>query len=78
MCAGAIVNSRVPRVVYGASDPKAGAMGTLYNLHEGRLNHTPLVTKGVLEEACGGILRRYFGEKRAKQKREKEKSKLGI
>lgn len=74
MCAGAIINARVPRVVYGAHDPKAGAMGTLYNLHEGRLNHTPEVVPGVLEAQCGGILRDYFRRKRRKQKERKKKS----
>lgn len=74
MCAGAIINARVPRVVFGAYDPKAGAMGSLYNIHEGRLNHTPLVTGGVLADTCGNILREYFGRKRRQQK---EKKKLG-
>lgn len=75
MCAGAIINARVPRVVYGAYDPKAGAMGTLYNLHEGRLNHTPEVVGGVLEDACGRLLREYFGRKRRKQKEKKRSGK---
>lgn len=71
MCAGAIINSRVPRVVYGASDPKAGAMGTLYNLAEGRLNHTPDVRGGVLAQACGDLLSTYFRAKRRQQKEAK-------
>ena len=65
MCAGAIVNARIPRVVFGAFDPKAGACGTLYNLAEGKLNHTPEVLGGVLERECGGILSRYFRAKRS-------------
>lgn len=77
MCAGAIINARVPRVVYGADDPKAGAMGTLYTLQEGRLNHTPEVVGGVLREECGSVLRKYFREKRRTQKLEKEKGKIG-
>ena len=77
MCAGAIINARVPRVVYGAADPKAGAMGTLYSLHEGRLNHTPDVLGGVLAEACGSVLSGYFREKRRRQKLAKEMIKHG-
>jgi len=64
MCAGAIINARIPRVVFGAYDPKAGAMGTLYDLAEGKLNHKPEVTGGVMKEECGQILSRYFKEKR--------------
>jgi tRNA(adenine34) deaminase len=64
MCAGAIVNARVDEVVFGAYDPKAGAMGTLYNLAEGRLNHTPRVTGGVLREECAAVLKEYFSSKR--------------
>ncbi len=47
MCAGAIVNSRVERVVFGTRDPKAGGMGSVYNITEGKLNHKPEVTEGV-------------------------------
>ena len=50
MCAGAIVNSRVERVVFGTRDPKAGGMGSVYNITEGKLNHKPEVTEGVLKE----------------------------
>ncbi len=64
MCAGAIVNARVDEVVFGAYDPKAGALGSVYNLAEGKLNHTPRVTDGVLEAECGALLRRYFADKR--------------
>ena len=64
MCAGAIVNSRIDEVVFGAYDPKAGACGTLYNLAEGRLNHTPKVTGGVLEEESAAVLKDYFRAKR--------------
>ncbi len=66
MCAGAIVNSRIPRVVFGAPDPKAGAFGSVYDLAEGKLNHTPQIVSGVLQEECGGILSEYFKSKRAK------------
>ena len=52
MCAGAIVNARVDEVVFGAYDPKAGALGSVYDLAEGKLNHTPRVTGGVMEADC--------------------------
>lgn len=64
MCAGAIVNSRIDEVVFGAYDPKAGACGSLYNLAEGRLNHTPGVIGGVMETECSSILKQYFKAKR--------------
>ena len=64
MCAGAIVNARVDEGVFGAYDPKAGAMGSLYNLAEGKLNHKPRVTGGVLEAECAAVLRQYFASKR--------------
>jgi tRNA(adenine34) deaminase len=70
MCAGALVNSRIRRIVYGCRDPKAGAVDTLYNLcRDSRLNHRLEVTGGVREEECGGLLRAFFealrGRKRA-------------
>lgn len=64
MCAGTIINSRLRRVVYGASDPKAGALGSLYDLAEGKLNHRPQVSRGVLAGPCGKILTEYFRAKR--------------
>ena len=67
MCMGAIINARVPRVVYGARDKKAGCCGTLYDLNEGKFNHTTQITQGVLEDDCGGIIRRYFELKRRKK-----------
>ena len=69
MCAGSIINCRLPRVVYGAKDPKAGAMGSVYNLNEGKLNHTSELISGVLAEDCSGILKDYFKEKRQSKKR---------
>ena len=61
MCAGALVNSRVDRLVYGASDPKAGYCGTLGDLvRDPRLNHRLEVESGVLERPCGQILRDFF------------------
>ena len=66
MCAGAIVNARIPRVVFGAYDPKAGAFGTLYDLSEGKLNHQPSVVGGILEEECAQLLSGFFKSKRRK------------
>jgi tRNA(adenine34) deaminase len=65
MCAGAIVNARIDRVVYGVPDSKAGAAGTLMNiLNDDRLNHRVVVTEGVLMEECRGILQQFFRELR--------------
>jgi len=65
MCAGAIIQSRIPRIVYGATDPKAGAVTSLYSLlTDTRLNHTVQVTGGVLAEDCGMILTNFFRSKR--------------
>ena len=68
MCAGAMVNARVPRVVYGADDPKAGAVRTLYRLLEdARLNHRTDVAAGVLADECASQLRAFFGALRNKR-----------
>src|SRR4051794_19932775 len=65
MCAGAIVLSRIPRVVYGCADPKAGAAGSVLDvLAEPRLNHRPEVTRGVLAEECAELLRSFFRARR--------------
>jgi len=65
MCAGAIVQARIPLVVYGAADPKAGAVHSLYRLlDDPRLNHRAEVVSGVLGEACGQILSRFFQRQR--------------
>ncbi len=66
MCAGAIVNARVERVVFGAHDLRFGAFGSLLNLNDFALNHRPDVTGGVLAEECRQILTDYFKKKRAK------------
>jgi tRNA(adenine34) deaminase len=61
MCAGALVQARVTRLVFGATDPKAGAVGSLYNLlEEPRHNHHPAVTGGVLAPECGKVLSDFF------------------
>jgi tRNA(adenine34) deaminase len=65
MCAGALVNARVTRLVYGAADPKAGAAGSLYRIPEDpRLNHRLSVTAGVLDDECAGVLREFFRARR--------------
>jgi tRNA(adenine34) deaminase len=65
MCAGAIVLGRAPRVVYGATDPKAGAAGSVLDvLREPRLNHRPEVSGGLLAEECSDILRAFFAPRR--------------
>ena len=65
MCAGALVNSRIGRVVYGAVDPKAGALESLYHVcADERLNHRPPVTGGVLADECGAMLKAFFAARR--------------
>ena len=64
MCAGAIVNARVPRVVFGAYDPRAGAFGSAVDFNTLGLNHRPEITGGVLGEECAAVLREYFRKKR--------------
>ncbi|MGA2450186.1 MAG: tRNA adenosine(34) deaminase TadA [Polyangiaceae bacterium] len=65
MCAGALVNARVARVVYGCTDPKAGAIHTMFGVGlDPRLNHRFDVTAGVREAECRGVLQRFFGELR--------------
>ena len=66
MCAGAVVLARIPRVVYGAADPKAGAAGSVMEvLRHPKLNHRAEVTGGVLAEECGAVLAEFFAGKRA-------------
>lgn len=61
MCAGALVLARVDRLVYGADDPKAGAVGSLWDVvRDRRLNHRPEVVRGVLEDECAEVLRAFF------------------
>ncbi|PNZ65726.1 tRNA adenosine(34) deaminase TadA [Staphylococcus croceilyticus] len=68
MCAGAIVMSRIPKVVFGAMDPKGGCSGSLMNLlEEPRFNHRASVVTGVLENECGDLLRNFFRELREKK-----------
>ncbi len=73
MCAGAIILSRVKRVVFGAHDPKGGCAGTLMNLlEEEKFNHQAEVEGGVLEEECGQLLTNFFRKVRLEKKQRKE------
>ena len=66
MCAGAILQARIPHVVYGATDPKAGAVDSLYRLlQDERLNHRCLVTNGIMADRCGAILTEFFRRQRS-------------
>jgi tRNA(adenine34) deaminase len=77
MCSGAIILSRIKRVVYGAADPKGGCAGTFMNLlGDERFNHQSEVTKGVLESECGQLLSDFFRNIREKRKEEKKKKKI--
>ncbi len=65
MCAGAIIQARLARVIFGTRDPKCGAVASLYDvLTDKRLNHHVAVTEGILKEECGEIISRFFREKR--------------
>lgn len=69
MCAGLMVNARIDRCVYGAPDPKGGALGTLFDVsHDERLNHEFEITSGVLADECAAELRSFFRARRAKKK----------
>lgn len=69
MCAGLMINSRIDRCVYGAPDPKGGALGTLYDVsHDPRLNHEFEVTAGVCADECAELLRTFFRARRAARK----------
>lgn len=70
MCSGAILNARIPQVVYGAMDPKGGAVGSLFNLlNDQRLNHRCEVVQGISSKECGEILTEFFAHKRAQGKK---------
>jgi tRNA(adenine34) deaminase len=73
MCAGLLVHSRIERLVFGATDPKTGSAGSVFNLtQESRLNHQIEVTKGVLAEQCSEQLSAFFKRRRAEQKAKKK------
>lgn len=66
MCAGAIINSRIPNVVFGALDPKGGAVGSQFNmLDQPTLNHRSQIVAGILADTCGNLLTEFFRKKRA-------------
>jgi tRNA(adenine34) deaminase len=70
MCAGALVQSRIDRLVYGAADPKAGACGSVYNIVEdGRLNHLVKVDRGIMADECAQLLKDFFAQQRATGKK---------
>ncbi len=64
MCAGAIINARIPRVVYGAGDRKAGSCGSVCDLFAMAYNHHPQVERGVMQEECGRLLQEFFSQLR--------------
>lgn len=69
MCMGAMLHARIGRVVYGATDPKTGACGSVLSVHTcPQLNHHTSVTGGLLADDCGGLLRQFFRERRASRK----------
>ena len=70
MCAGAIINARIPRVVYGAKDAKAGSCASVVDLFSLPYNHKPEVCSGLLEEECAAILKDFFRDLREKRKKE--------
>ncbi|WP_226683810.1 tRNA adenosine(34) deaminase TadA [Sutcliffiella horikoshii] len=73
MCAGAIIQSRIKKVVYGAKDPKAGCAGTLMNiLQDARFNHQTEVVHGIMEEECGELLSSFFRKLRQQKKEKKQ------
>lgn len=68
MCAGAIINARIPVVVFGASDPKAGSVGSVTDLFTMPYNHHPQVIRGVREEECAALLQSFFRSLRSRKK----------
>lgn len=74
MCTGAIINSRIKRVVFGASDTKAGSCGSVINLFELPYNHKPELVGGFMAEECGALLTEFFRELRAKKQKKKEQA----
>lgn len=72
MCAGACINSRVERVIFGAYDPKAGSCGSVVNLFDLPYNHKPTLCGGVLEEECASLLSRFFLSLRERNKLRKK------
>lgn len=78
MCAGACINSRIDRVIFGAHDPKAGSVGSVINLFELPYNHKPEVTSGVLRDECANILSRFFLSLRERNKLRKKAKNIEV
>lgn len=76
MCTGAIINSRIKTLYYGAKDEKAGSCGTLVNLFDFAYNHKPEVVSGILEQECSEILRKFFKDLRERKKIERKLRKI--
>lgn len=74
MCSGAVINSRIKRLVYGAADKKAGCARSVTNLFDMPFNHKPEVVSGVLEEECSSLLQDFFRELRKSKEKEKPKA----
>lgn len=72
MCSGAIVSARIDRVVIGAKDPKAGALGSVINLNSYPLNHKPILEYGILGKECSAVLTEFFSRRRAENKQKKK------
>lgn len=70
MCAGAIVNARIPKVFFGASDPKAGACGSVCDIFSMAYNHHPVAVGGILEDECAALLRQFFRRLREQRRGE--------
>ncbi len=72
MCCGAIINSRIPQVIFGAKDPKGGAMGGVTDLTDHPWNHHPEILGGIMEQECSALLKDFFKNLRAQKKAKKE------
>lgn len=78
MCCGAIINSRIERVVFGANDLKSGSAESVVNMFELPFNHKPEIVSGILKDECSAILTKFFTELRKKRKQEKKQFKNQI
>ncbi len=78
MCAGAIINARIPQVVYGAADDKAGSCGSIVDLFALPYNHHPQVTAGFMQEEAAALLQDFFRRLREKRKTQKEQKRIAV
>jgi len=74
MCTGAIINSRIRRVVYGASDKKAGSCGSVINLFDLPYNHKPAVVSGFMADECSALLSEFFANLRKRKNEDKSRN----